>query len=205
LPDGSGAWLNAASSIRFPAMFTGPERKVEITGEVYFEITSQYRDSDSGQVSIPFIVIANNQAVEVLGTHFNINAYPNEGAIKTTLLEGAVKVTRVSAHKSLFLKPGQQSLVPADLSKPLKVSRADLESTIAWKNGQFHYNMEGIATIMRQVERWYDVEVVYEGSIPKNKFVGTVSRDLSLARFLDILSYTGVNFRIEGRKIVVLS
>lgn len=203
LPDGSGAWLNAASSIRFPAIFSGKERRVEITGEVYFEVARKARHSDTGLVIVPFTVIAGKQVVEVLGTRFNINAYSNEGSIRTTLLEGAVKVSSSSADAFRSLKPGEQSLLSAD--QPIKIQPADLEAATAWKNGQFRYNMEGIEAIMRQVERWYDVEVVYEGSIPEKSFVGTISRDLPLARFLDILSFTGINFRIEGRKIVVLS
>lgn len=203
LPDGSGAWLNAASSIRFPAMFNGTERKVEITGEVYFEVARKYRSSDSGQVMIPFIVVVNNQQIEAIGTHFNVNAYPDEGPVRTTLLEGSVKVSLPAASKFRLLKPGQQA--QATLAKSLVISDVDLEKAVAWKNGQFHYEMDGIEAIMRQVERWYDVEVVYEGSIPEKKFVGTISRNIPLSKFLDILSYTGVNFRIEGRKIFVMS
>lgn len=203
LPDGSGAWLNAASSIRFPVRFNGSERKVEITGEVYFEVTRKYRSSDSGEVNIPFIVVVNNQRIEAIGTQFNINAYPDEGPVRTTLLEGSVKVSLPAASKFRLLKPGQQA--QATLAKSFVVNEVDPEKAVAWKNGQFRYEMDGIETILRQVERWYDVEVVYEGSIPEKKFVGTISRNIPLSKFLDILSYTGVNFRIEGRKIFVIS
>ncbi|QEC51145.1 FecR family protein [Anseongella ginsenosidimutans] len=205
LPDGSGAWLNSASSIRFPAMFTDGERKVEITGEVYFEVVRKYRLSDTGKVVIPFIVVASNQRIEAIGTQFNINAYPGEGAIRTTLLEGSVRISLPAGSKFRLLKPGQQAQIGLDPSRSISISQANVEKIIAWKNGQFQYDMEGIETIMRQVERWYDVEVVYEGEIPEKKFVGTISRNISLSKFLDILSYTGVNFRIEGRKIVVMS
>lgn len=203
LPDGSGAWLNSASSIRFPAVFSDNERKVEITGEVYFEVARKYNRSDTGKVVVPFIVLVNDQRIEAIGTAFNVNAYPDEGLVRTTLLEGSVRLWLPARHGFRLLKAGEQA--QATSAKLIAVSGADPGKAVAWKNGQFQYKMDGIETIMRQVERWYDVEVIYEGAIPKKKFVGTISRNIPLSKFLDILSYTGVNFRIEGRKIVVIS
>lgn len=204
LPDGSGAWLNSASSIRFPVLFKDTERKVEITGEVYFEVVREVRNSDTGTVSIPFVVIARDQRIEAIGTNFNVNAYPDEEVVRTTLLEGLVKISLLETPGSRLLKPGEQALITGQ-SDSIDVNPANLRCAVAWKNGQFRYEMEGIEAIMRQVERWYDVEVIYEGEIPRKKFVGTISRNISLSKFLDILSYTGVNFKIEGRKIIVMS
>lgn len=203
LPDGSGAWLNAASSIRFPAIFTEGERRVEITGEVYFEVAGKYRPSDSGKVRVPFVVVAGEQQIAAIGTQFNVNAYPDEGPVRTTLLEGRVEVSLPASRVWETLEPGQQAQL-AD-ARSFKVAPANMERVFAWKNGQFRYNMDDIEYIMRQVERWYDVEVIYEGKVPDEKFVGTISRKISLSGFLDILSYTGINFRIEGRRIFVMS
>lgn len=203
LPDGSGAWLNAASSIRFPAIFADGERRVEITGEVYFEVAGKYRPSDSGKVRVPFIVVAGEQQIAAIGTQFNVNAYPDEGPVRTTLREGRVEVSLPASQVWETLEPGQQAQLAGASS--LKVAPANMERVFAWKNGQFRYNMDDIEYIMRQVERWYDVEVIYEGKVPDEKFVGTISRKISLSGFLDILSYTGINFRIEGRRIFVMS
>src|SRR5690606_42091752 len=157
-----------------------------------------------GAVSIPFVVIARDQRIVAIGTNFNVNAYPDEEVVRTTLLEGLVKISLLETPGSRLLKPGKQALITGQ-SDSIDVNPANLKCAVAWKNGQFRYEMEGIEAIMRQVERWYDVEVIYEGEIPRKKFVGTISRNISLSKFLDILSYTGVNFKIEGRKIIVMS
>ncbi len=192
LPDGSHAWLNAASSIRYPIAFTGNERKVEITGEVYFEVAKNR--------AIPFKVVANGMQVEVLGTHFNINSYEDEATIKTTLLEGAVKI--VGGGKGSFLKPGQQ----AQLTKEgdFKISNdVNTEVVIAWKDQIFQFESDDLKTIMRQISRWYDVEVVYEGNALNRHFTGMISRNKNLSEVLKMLELSDVHFRVEGKKVIV--
>lgn len=187
LPDGSSVWLNAASSIRYPAAFTGNKREVEITGEAYFEVSH----------GMPFIVHVNHKTdVEVLGTHFNINAYDDEGSIRTTLLEGRVKV------QSAILKPGQQAVFTND-SRLTVQNDINTEEVIAWKNGGFYFNGADIQTVMRQVARWYDVDVVYEGQIPGGHFKGKPSRSATLSQMLKMLEYTGVKYSIQGKKIII--
>lgn len=198
LPDGSHVWLNAASSIRFPTAFSSQARKVGITGEVYFEVAKKL-DPATGKRQ-PFIVETNDQQVEVLGTHFNINAYNNENAIKTTLLEGSVKVSVRSSQTERILKPGQGSAVAGN---NIQITTVDTTMAIAWKNGQFQFDQAGVKDVMRQAERWYDVDVEYQGNVTGKKFVGTISRNLTASKFLNILSYTGVKFKIEGKKIIV--
>lgn len=192
LPDGSKAWLNAASSIRFPVMFKGNERKVEITGEVYFEVSHNKK--------MPFRVVSSDQVIEVLGTHFNINAYDDELVSKTTLLEGSVKVYSANLRESRLLYPGQQSVVS---QSGIKVQRADIEEATAWKNGYFKFTRVNIQTLMRQISRWYDVDVEYEGSIPDDEFVGKIKRSEKVSEVLRILKLGKVDFRLEGRKIIV--
>jgi ferric-dicitrate binding protein FerR (iron transport regulator) len=192
LPDGSKVWLNAASSIRYPAAFGSRERMVEVTGEAYFEVA---------QIpAAPFIVKVNKVEIQVLGTHFNIMAYDNEPAIKTTLLEGAVKV--VSGNEVASLKPGEEARL--DNQGKLTVQQpANREEAIAWKNGMFSFRSADIKTLMRQVERWYDVEVVYEGNVTR-RFNGTVPRNVNVTELLKILELTGgVHFKVEDKKIIV--
>ncbi|WP_315818084.1 FecR family protein [Paraflavitalea speifideaquila] len=162
LPDGSKAWLNSTSSLRFPTAFTGEARIVELTGEGYFEISSLPASPARSRTKQPFLVKTGDLTVEVMGTHFNVNAYKDEEAIKTTLLEGAVKVSKGSMVG--LLRPGQQS--QAYRQGPLKtVKKADLEQTIAWHNGVFAFKDASILTIMRQAQRWYNIEVIYEGKV----------------------------------------
>lgn len=193
LADGSKVWINAASSISFPTAFNGKERQVKITGEVYFEVAKNKTK--------PFLVKAGNQLVEVLGTHFNINSYTDEPDIKTTLLEGAVKIRQLNTGFSALLKPGQQAV--NKLSAPIVVQDADMEQAIAWKNGLFQINDANIEVIMRQASRWYDVEVEFEGKIPHRQFSGKIKRDVKASEFLQMLTYFNVHFTIEGRKIIV--
>ena len=211
LPDGSKVWLNAASSIRYPTAFAGEERRVEITGEVYFEVeplTSRQvgTGSKGGQEKMPFVVKivtpkGDGGEVRVLGTHFNINAYNDEAAIKTTLLEGKVKVTGDAA--SVMLKPGEQAVMASH--SPLTIDHSpDLEQSVAWKNGLTAFKSADIKSIMRQVARWYNVEVVYEGNIPQRKFTGGISRNARLSELLHLLEVSKVHFRIEGNKLIVL-
>jgi hypothetical protein len=194
LPDGTKAWLNAASSLRYPTAFIGGERKVEVTGEVYFEVAKNKQ--------MPFKVKVNeNMEVEVLGTHFNINSYSNEASINTTLLEGSVQISNQSQKQ--ILKPGQQARVNND-QKINIVSDVNLKKVMAWKNGVFDFDDASLQEVMHQLERWYDIEVVYERGVPDIEFVGTLSRDLSLEDVLKGLKLSEVNFRIEGRKLVIM-
>lgn len=192
LPDGSKVWLNAASSIRYPVTFTGNERRVELTGEAYFEVAKDARK--------PFHVITPTQDVEVLGTHFNVNAYANEPAVKTTLLEGSVKV---KAENSVVLKPGEQAELSGTNSLLTIDHSPDLEQTMAWKNGFILFNKTDIKSIMRQVERWYNVDVVFEGDIPQRTFTGGIARSARLSELLRLFEVSKVKFRIEDKKLIV--
>lgn len=194
LSDGSVVWLNAASSLRFPVAFTGNERRVEITGEAYFEVAKNAKQ--------PFkVAVAGRGEVEVLGTHFNINAYADEATINTTLLEGSVKVT-VKGATPVQLKPGQQAQMGSSVSV---INNVDTEEVIAWKTGWFSFDRTDIATIMRQVSRWYNVDVVFEGQPDKRTFSGVVSRSNSMAEVLKIMEKAGVRFHIEGKRVTVSS
>lgn len=206
LPDGSKVWLNAASSIRYPTAFTDNERKVAITGEVYFEVVPLRLRS--GQ-KMPFKVEKGDMIVEVLGTHFNINAYEDEEAIKTTLLEGKVKVVNResipqggSNEKSVVLKPGEQtSLSPtSQLSHPIPVQT---EAVMAWKNGLFQFHNAGLPAVLRQISRWYDVDLRYEGEIPVREFEGKIQRNLTLLQVLKILEKNQVHLTLSGKTIIV--
>ncbi|MNQ92505.1 fec operon regulator FecR [compost metagenome] len=193
LPDGTMVWLNAASSIKYPAVFSSNERRVELTGEAYFEVAHN--------PSKPFIVSSAGQDVSVLGTHFNINAYDNEELIKTTLLEGSVKVTKAGAGSRL-LKPGQQASLKGGI---FKVNQVDVNKAIAWKQGYFMFDNEDIKIAMRQISRWYNVEVVYQGDLSDLDFTGTMPRTYSLKQLLRVLELTGnFKFKIEGRRITVM-
>jgi ferric-dicitrate binding protein FerR (iron transport regulator) len=193
LPDGSQVWLNAASSIRYPTAFTGRERRVEITGEAYFEIAKNPQ--------MPFYVKVNDMQVEVLGTHFNVMAYANEDAVRTTLLEGSVKVNRGSS--TVFLKPGQQSAL-GEKGAVSVIDGADTEEAVAWKNGLFEFDNVSIETVLRQISRWYDVDVQYEGNTMPSHFGGQISRYSNLSQVLKILELSGIHFRIEGKRLIVL-
>jgi len=191
LPDGTKVWLNAASSLKFPTAFPGNERNVELTGEAYFEVAKN--------ANKPFHVKVNAMQVAVLGTHFNVNAYSDEDAVKTTLLEGSVKLTQ--GNVSSMLRPGEQGVV--NKAGNIKVVTADLEQAIAWKNGYFEFNRSNIADIMKQLSRWYDTKVTYEGSIPDDEFVGKIARSVKLSQVLHILELSHVHFKIEDKKIIV--
>ncbi|MEX8548602.1 MAG: FecR family protein [Mucilaginibacter sp.] len=193
LSDGTNVWLNAASSIKFPTVFNGANRKVEITGEAYFEVAHNK--------VMPFRVSSGSQMVEVLGTHFNINAYNAEPAVKTTLLEGSVKVT--SGSNSVVIKPGQQASLA---NNELAVYNADTEEAIAWKDGMFRFTDEKLESIMRKISRWYDVDVEYADSDVKNiPFNGIITHFGSANQVLRMLERTKqVQFKIEGKKIIVM-
>ncbi len=195
LPDGSKVWLNAASSIAFPASFTGlKERKVELTGEAYFEVSKNKVQA--------FVVSSKNQDVTVLGTHFNVNTYEDEANTKTTLLEGSVKVS--SSQGEALLKPNEQSILTA--KGRIEVQDVDPADAVAWKNGEFMFSSEDIPTIMRKIARWYNVEVEYKGDVTKKRFTGTVSRYANVSEVLQTLELTkGIKFKIEERKIIVIN
>lgn len=213
LPDGSKVWLNAASSIRYPAAFPGNERSVEITGEVYFEVTKNQHK--------PFRVHFPNGEVEVLGTHFNINAYDDEASSKTTLLEGKVKIVNRQTvnvkretvqqserdEQSAILKPGEQASLShtSQTSQSILVQTVDTAEITAWTNGLFVFHNQDLETIMRQISRWYDVQVSYEKKPVGETIVGTIPRSVPVSKVLHLMELTGlVHFKIEGKKIIVL-
>lgn len=193
LPDGTKVWLNASSSLRFPTAFPGRERNVVLTGEAYFEVA---RNKDK-----PFHVAARDMQIEVLGTHFNVMSYNNESTIKTTLLEGAVKI--LTGNANALLKPGQQATVNSQTAQ-IKVDAADIDEAVAWKNGLFQFNGDDVGTIMRQLERWYDLEIAYGGKIPGWRFTGSISRDVPLSQVLKMFEVNDLHFKVNGNKITVL-
>lgn len=194
LPDGTNVWLNANSSISYPTAFTGKERNVSITGEAYFEV--------AGEANRPFTVKVNQMEVLVLGTHFNINAYADESTINTTLLEGAVLVRAGDAAK--LLMPGKQSRVNAAGDKVIDVRRVDVNNAIAWKNGYFSFDDADIPTVMRQLSRWYNIEVRYNDKVPEGTFTGEIGRSLTQEQLLKVLSQARINFKVEdGRRIII--
>jgi hypothetical protein len=207
LADGSEVWLDVASSITYPTAFAGKERKVEITGEAYFQVAPLTLKGGSGRV--PFIVsvsstLANRKGVEiqVLGTHFNVNAYDGENSLKVTLLEGAVKVER-RGIESLNIKPGQQAEINAQGKMELK-TEVDLDEIMGWKNNWFNFNSLTVPEIMRQIERWYNVSVTYKGKLSNKHFSGIVSRNNHVSEVLKIMEQAGIKFKIEGRNITVM-
>jgi transmembrane sensor len=192
LPDGSKVWLNAASSLRYPTAFTGKDREVELKGEAYFEVAKNEEK--------PFRVRVNDIAVTALGTSFNVMAYPDEPVAKTTLEEGSIKVLRGS--KGILLYPGQQARAE---NNELKLVRGvDMEEVTAWKNGLFKFNGADIETVMRQISRWYNVDIAYEGAKTTNDFSGVISRNTNISNVLKILEYSGVHFRIGNNTVTVL-
>lgn len=199
LPDGTKVWLNAASSLVYPTEFSATQRKVQLKGEAYFEVTKQFPKKT------PFIVQTDKAKVEVLGTHFNVNAYDNEPFTKTTLLEGKVGVSYPETTHAMVLNPNQQAWNDKK-TVPIRVITVDPEYEVAWKKGWFMFNDERIESIMRKIARWYDVEVVYEGKTSAQQvFGGTVNRFENVAKVLEMLELTNaVHFKIEGRKITVM-
>ena len=195
LPDGSKVWLNAASAIKYPTTFTGKERLVELEGEAYFEVAKN--------AAMPFKVTARDATVEVLGTSFNVNAYRNESVIRTTLLDGAVRLK--AYQQSQTLKPGQQAVAKPAREQLEVVNDADLDKVMAWKNGLFNFEDASLEEVMRQLERWYDIEVTYAKGIPPIRFGGEINRQNTLQDVLQILEKSNVHFRFEeSRKLVVI-
>ncbi|NLU92019.1 FecR family protein [Chitinophaga sp. Ak27] len=199
LQDGTKVWLNAGSSLRFPTTFPGSERQVQLSGEAYFEVA---KDKTK-----PFLVTVNttsdrSMTVQVLGTHFNINAYPDEQHHITTLLEGSVKVNY--DHTNLLLVPGKEAILHK-ISGKMDIKEADTEEAVAWKNGYFLFNNDKIENVMRQISRWYNVEVTYQGDVSKKAIGGSLSRYKNVSEILRMLELTGaVHFKTEGRRITVM-
>jgi ferric-dicitrate binding protein FerR (iron transport regulator) len=202
LADGTRVWLDAMSSIRFPAAFGGQERIVEVTGQVYFEVAAM---KDANGQKLPFKVMAGHQQIEVLGTHFNVNAYEHQ-EIQTTLLEGKVKVSskgNKATVASLELKPGEQSLAKENGKMQLNEA-VDIDEVMAWKNGRFQFNGSTVEQIMQQLARWYNIEIVYKDEIPET-FVAEMERNLPLSELLALLEMTKqVRFVVEGKKVLVM-
>jgi ferric-dicitrate binding protein FerR (iron transport regulator) len=198
LPDGTKVWLDAASSLTFPTVFTGGERSVSIKGEAYFEVAKN--------AAMPFKVVVNDRTgIDVLGTSFNINAYTEEASMNMTLLDGSIRVT--NSQEKIVLRPGQQASVrhndPA--SSGISVKTADIDKVMAWKNDLFDFEGATLAEVMNQVSRWYDMEVIYEGGIPAFTFGGKIRQDLTLTGLLAFLEGAGVHFRVEeGRRLIVM-
>ncbi len=192
LADGTKVWLNAASSLKFPTKFSGSERIVELTGEAYFEVAKNEKQ--------PFKVKSNRQVVQDIGTQFDINSYTDEDAVSTTLVEGSVRI--YDAKGQTTIKPGQQYLLRADESGEVK-NNIDVDEITAWKNGMFQFNNADIKTIMRQISRWYNIDVEYQGKVPSSTFHGRISRNSNASAVLKILELSGINFSIERGKIIV--
>lgn len=193
LSDGSKVWLNAESSLRFPATFSGNERNVELTGEGYFEIAHNKEK--------PFHVSVNNTRVEVLGTHFNINAYADENALKTTLLEGSVKV--IKGSQNVIIEPGQQAAVN-NTSNSITIDKSvNLEEVVAWKEGIFQFDNTDLQEVMRQLGRWYNVKVDFEKNVPAKHFTGKIYRNVNASEVFKILEVLDIHFKVKGNTVIV--
>jgi transmembrane sensor len=192
LADGTKVWLNAASSLKFPTAFKGKERTVELTGEAYFEVAKNKE--------MPFTVKFNNTQVQVLGTHFDIMAYPDETETKTTLVEGSVRVSNNTDMQ--ILMPGQQAI--ATKNGHMQIVKANVEEALAWKNGYFIFRNADLRQIMKQAERWYDVDVVYDGDIKSRTFGGRISKYKNISELLKNLELAGnIHFKVSGNKVTV--
>lgn len=207
LPDGTKAWLNAASSISFPSAFLSEKRQIKVSGEVYLEVAKDKAH--------PFLVDVDQQStIEVLGTSFNINSYANEGEIKTTLIEGSVRIGTgrgaFNGKDAVMLKPGQQAIAvssgrqPGNTAGIIVKSEVDLSQTLAWKNGLFSFNNADLRSVMRQLERWYDIKVRYEGNTSSITVDGEMFRNVKLSDVLEFLEESGLKFRMEGKTLIIL-
>jgi ferric-dicitrate binding protein FerR (iron transport regulator) len=193
LPDGTRVWLNAASSIRFPTAFRGRERRLEVSGEVYFEVAQDK--------NMPFVVQVDKTEIVVLGTHFDVMDYGDERTINTTLLEGAVKVR--NGKQEILLTPGEQGSVERASGK-LSSSPVDVDAVIAWTKGRISLANSDLSVLMRQISRWYDVDVKFQGKIPDLHVGGFINRDVDLSTVMEFLGENGVHYRTEGRTITIL-
>lgn len=199
LSDGTNVWLNAESSIHYPVAFTGKERLISVTGEVYMEVAQN--------PSVPFRVAVNGgTSVEVLGTSFNVNAYDNEQSVRTTLLDGAIRVAMKGSERAAYklLKPGQQALTTTG-NKPIQVfDDVNAASVVAWKNGVFDFNDVPLEEAMRQLARWYDVKIIYQQTIPKVQLGGTIKRSLPFTDVLYFLSNVGLHYKLEDNRTLII-
>lgn len=196
LSDGTRVWLNAESSLTYPVQFTGNERRVELVGEAYFEVSHNRK---------PFIVSSRQQEIEVLGTHFNVNAYKNQAFTTTTLISGSVEIVNLESQVTSRLSPGKQSTVR---DGRINIQEVNVTPFVSWRNGLFSFRETEMHEVMNQLSRWYDVEVIYERPVPPTHFFGDIRRNESLASVLSILKQSGVNFKIEKdgsqSKLIVL-
>lgn len=196
LSDGTKIWLNAASSIEYPVAFNGKTRKVTISGEAYFEVAKNAQQ--------PFIVNVENSKtnIEVLGTHFNINTYADNGSYKTTLLEGSIKLS--TGKRKFLLQPNQQAISQPDAEQVTLLNNVNSEDILAWKNHLFHFNQASIGDVMLELARWYNIEVIYEGTKPPGTFTGKIQKDLTLRQALKILGATRVRYQLtEDNKLII--
>lgn len=192
LPDGTDVWLNSGSSIRYPTAFAGQYRVVRISGEAYFEVTKN--------TQMPFRVeLDNSTSIQVVGTRFNVNAYNDEPSIKTTLLEGAVNIHKNEQTQRLV--PGQQAEVSGD--DKISVAEANVGQVIAWKDGLFDFNNRDLKSVLREIGRWYDLDIVYESEPSSGQIVGKMQRSLALAQVMETLKDLDINYRVEGRKLII--
>lgn len=195
LPDGSKVWMNAASTLKYPRRFQGTQRLVALEGEAYFEIAHRQ--------DMPFVVKTMDQTVEVLGTHFNINSYADDLETRTTLVEGKVKVASMHSGASQILAPGEQSVLQ---NQSLRKQNVNLNTAIAWRQGRFDFSGKDLEQVMRELGRWYNIEVVYEGLIPEIEFWGGVYRNQNLETVLQILETNDLAYRLDGaRRLVIFS
>ncbi|MGN6420066.1 MAG: FecR family protein [Pseudobacter sp.] len=198
LPDGTKIWLNAASSITYPAVFAGNERSIKVSGEVYMEIAKDARR--------PFLVdVDGRSTVQVLGTSFNINSYTDEGIIRTTLVEGSVKVKAAHSRRNqqaVTLKPGQQAVITSN-SDEIRLQPANIDQVLAWKNGFINFESGSFQEVMRQIERWYDIDVKFEGAKPPVSIEGRMDRGVKLSDLMGLLNNFGIHARLEGRTLIL--
>lgn len=192
LADGTRVWLNSESSLKFPASFVGAERKVVLQGEGYFEVAKNK--------SMPFHVLSNNVTISVLGTHFNVMSYHDEDAVRATLMEGSIKV--LANTDSALVKPGQQVVFTKNNGGLVLKNDADMDEAIAWKNGYFQFNKID-ASALRQLSRWYDIDIVFEGALPENEFKGKIAKNIKLSSVIEALKISGVRCRIENNTLII--
>jgi len=196
LPDGTKVWLNAASSIRYPTAFTGKERRIAITGEVYLEVAK-----DAGH---PFIVVTRHSDIAVLGTHFNVMAYDDEPAVNTTLLEGSVKISIPGKQTATVIEPGEQASV-GNRGDAIEVKKVNAANVAAWIHGLLSLKDCSVQEFMNQLSRWYDIDIEYAGKVPQQRFGGMINRNVPLSDVLSALDAGGIHTKLEEKKIIVLS
>ena len=200
LSDGTNVWLNSESTLRYPIAFQGAQRKVEVTGEAYFEVTHN--------ASMPFVVRKGEAEITVLGTHFNVNGYDEQNTVDVTLLAGSVKVSQLSTRDSKLISPGQQASIAQQSGTGTQIqvkTAVDLDKVMAWRNGIFNFDQESITSIMLQLSRWYGASIFYQGDKPTDLFSGIINRNTNISQVLKLFERTGrVQFKIDGKKVTVM-